>query len=253
MLVLLLIAPISASTGTEEGGKQVSGGTWNIISLFGDATLSNCHSNLYNDDESADYGEQRKGSGIVNIDFTCSMDPVLDRDLILIEGDNIDARFKIELDGQWTNGQGDCTDDCENLIISLMKGDYTVATNEFDNLDQGTNFIEWAIPIYDQLVYWNGSSDNIAIQFTMKIKPIEGDFFTADRDAVFGLYYSPTENDDVGFGSEHTEIIFPLDTPPTASTGGGLGDFATPGFTWIITLSGLVMAAIIIPKSINDE
>ena len=86
-----------------------------------------------------------------------------------------------------------------------------------------------------------------------KIKPVEGWLFGADRDAVFGLYYSPTENDDVGFGSDHTEIIFPLDTPPTASTGGGLGDFATPGFTWIIGIGGLAMAAIIIPKSINDE
>ena len=253
MLVVLLIAPSSASTGIEEEDKQVSEGTWNIISLFGDATLSNCHSNLYDDDESADYGEQRKSSEILNIDFTCSMDPVLDRDLILIEDDDIDARFKIELDGQWTNGQGDCTDDCENLIISIIRGDDTVATNEFDNLEQGTNFIDWVIPIYDDLVYWNGSSDNIAIQFTMKIKPVEGGLFGADRDAVFGLYYSPTENDDVEFGSDHTEIIFPLDAPCTASCGGGLGDFATPGFTWIIGIGGLAMAAIIIPKSINDE
>lgn len=258
MLVVLLIAPSSASTGIEEEDKQVSGGTWNIISLFGDATLSNCHSNLYDDDDSADYGEQRKSSDILNIDFTCSMDPVLDRDLILIKGEDIDAKFKIELDGQWTNGQGDCTDDCENLIISLIKGDDIVATNEFDNLDQGTNVINWGIPIYDDLVYWNGSSDNIAIQFTMKIKPVDGGWFSTDRDAVFGLYYSPTENDDVGSGSDHTKIKFPLDVACTASCGGGLGDFGlgdftTPGFTWIISVGGLAMAAILIPKSIDDE
>ena len=255
MLVVLLIAPSSASAGKEEGNKQVSGDTaWRYISLFGDGQLSNCYSNLYGDGESADYGEQRNSDDVLNVDFTCSMDPVLDRDLILIEGDDIDARFKIELDGQWTNGQGDCTDDCENLIISLIRGDDTVATNEFDNLDQGTNFINWGIPIYDDLVYWNGSSDNIAIQFTMKIKPVEGGLFSADRDAVFGLYYSPTENSgSVYSDDDHTEITFPLDVPCTASCGGGLGDFATPGFTWIISIGGLAMAAILIPKLINDE
>ena len=254
MLVAVLITPSSASTGIEEGGKRVSGGTWNIISLFGDAQLSNCHSNLYNDDESADYGEQRESSGILDIDFTCNMDPELDRNLILIEGDKIKARFKIELDGQWTNGQDDCNDDCENLQISLMKGDNTVATKEFDNLDQGTNVITWDIPIYGDLVYWNGSSDNIAIQFTMKIKPVAGGFFSDDQDAVFGLYYSPTENDgSVHSDDDHTEITFPLDVPCTASCGGGLGDFATPGFTWVISIGGLAMAAILIPKSIDDE
>jgi hypothetical protein len=247
MLVVLLIAPSSASTGIEEGDKQVSGDTaWWHISLFGDDQLSNCYSILYGDGESADYGEQSNSGDILNINFTCSMDPVLDRDLILIEGDDIDARFKIELDGQWTNGQDDCNDDCENLNISLIKGDYTVAIKEFDNLDQGTNVIRWGIPIYDDLVYWNGSSDNIAIQFTMKIKPIEGGGFSADRDAVFGLYYSPTENDGPVYSDDdHTEIVFPV--PCTNCGGGGLEDL--PGFTWIISIGGLAMAAILIQNS----
>ena len=254
MLVVLLITPSSASTGIGEGDKQASGRTVNIISLFGDAQLSNCYSNLNNDDESADYGEQREISDILNINLTCSLDPVLDRDLILMEDDDIDARFKIELDGQWTNGQDDCNDDCENLNISLIKGDNTVAMKEFDNLDQGTNVINWGIPIFGDLVYWNGSSDNIAIQFTMKIKPIEGGWFSADQDAVFGLYYSPTENDgSVHSGDDHTELTFPLDVPCTSSCGGGLEDFMTPGFTWIIGVGGLAMAAILIPKSIDDE
>jgi len=254
MIVGLLITPSSASTGIEEGEKQVSGGTWNIISLFGDAQLSNCHSNLYNDDQSADYGEQRKSSGILDIDITCNMDPVLDRNLVLIETDRIEARFKIELDGQWTNGQDDCNNDCENLQISLLKGGNTVATKEFDDLDQGINVINWDIAILGDLVYWNGSSDNIAIQLTMKIKPVEGGFFGDDKDAAFGLYYSPTDNDGTGFSDDdYTRLSFPLEVECTASCGGGLGDFATPGFTWIIAISGLVMAAIIIPKSIGDE
>ncbi len=253
LLLSMMAVPSSASTEMEEEGKQVSEGTWNIIRVFGDATLSNCHSNLYNDDESADYGEQRNSDDVVNIDFTCSMNPVLDRDLILIEGDNIETRFKIELDGQWTNGQDDCTDDCEDLIISLIKGDDTVATREFDNLDLGTNVIHWDIPIYGDLVYWNGSSDNIAIKFTMKIKPVEGGWFSEDRDAVFGLYYSPTENDEVEFGSDLTQIKFPLDTTCTASCGGGLGDFMNPGFTWIMGAGGLALGALIVPSSKDEE
>lgn len=249
MLVALLITPSSASTGTEEEDKRVSAGSWNIISLFGDAQLSNCHSNLNNDDESSDYGEKRASSGILDIDFTCNMNPVLDRNLVLIENDGINARFKIELDGQWTNGQDDCNNDCENLHISLLKGGNTVATKEFDDLDQGTNVINWDIAILGDLVYWNGSSDNIAVQFTMKIKPVNEGFFGTDKDAAFGLHYSPTDNDDnVLSGDDYTRLSFPLNVECGASCGGGLGDFATPGFTWIIAISGLVMAAIIIPK-----
>ena len=254
MVVVLLITPSSASTGIEEGDKRVSAGTWNIISLFGDAQLSNCHSNLNNDDESADYGEKRASSGILDIDFTCNMNPVLDRNLVLIENDRINARFKIELDGQWTNGQDDCTNDCENLQISLLKGGNTVATKEFNDLDQGTNVINWDIAILGDHVYWNGSSDNIAIKFTMKIKPVDGGLFGTDTDAAFGLHYSPTDNDGTVLSDDdYTRLSFPLEVECTVSCGGGLGDFATPGFTWIISISGLVMAAILIPKSIDDE
>jgi len=254
MLVAMLIPPSSASTGIEEGDKQVSWSSWRIVSLFGDAQLSNCHSNLNADDESADYGELRESSDILNIDFTCTMDPVLDRNLTLIEGDNIDARFKIELDGQWTNGQGVCADDCENLKISLIKGADIVATKEFDDLEQGTNVIDWDIPIYDDLIYWNGSSDNIAIKFTMKIKPVEGQWFSEDQDAVFGLYYSPTVYDGVVTSEDdHSEIRLPLNGSCMASCGGNLGDFATPGFTWIIGVAGLAMAAIVVSKSNDDQ
>ena len=38
-----------------------------------------------------------------------------------------------------------------------------------------------------------------------------------------------------------------------ASCGGDLGDFATPGFTWIIGVVGLAMAAIVVPKSNEGE
>ena len=250
----MLITPSSASAGIEEGDKQVSGNSWHIVSLFGDAQLSNCHSNLFFDEESADYGELRESSDNLNIDFTCTMDPVLDRNLTLIEGDNIDARFKIELDGQWTNGQNDCNDDCEDLKISLIKGGNTVATKEFDNLEQGTNVIDWEIPIYNNLIYWNGSSDNIAIQFTMKIKPIEDGWLNDQQDAVFGLYYSPTESDGmVTSEDDFSEITLPINGSCMASCGGNLEDFATPGFTWILGVAGLAMAAIVVSKSNDDE
>ena len=252
MLVVVLITPSSASTGMEEE-KQVSGGTWNIISLFGDAQLSNCHSNLYDDDESADYGEQRKSSGILNIDLTCNMDPVLDRNLVLIETDKIKARFKIELEGQWTNGQDDCNNDCEDLQISLLKGGSAVATKEFGDLDQGTNVITWDIPIFGDLVYWNGSSDNIAVKFTMKIKPIEGGLFSSSTDAAFGLHYSPTDNDGSVFSDDdYTRLSFPLDEECTVSCGGGLGDFATPGFGFIGTIAILCLATIVLRRERLD-
>ena len=129
LLVFLLFIPSTASVmGDDE--MQASGETWNIISLFGDAQLSNCHSNLYDDDESADYGEERKTSGVLTIDLTCTMDPALDRNLVLKENDRINARFKIELEGEWTNGQGDCNNDCEDLQISLLKGGNTLNKRE---------------------------------------------------------------------------------------------------------------------------
>ena len=244
LLVLLLFIPSTASVmGDDE--IRASGETWNIISLFGDAQLSNCHSNLYDDDESADYGEERKTSGVLTIDLTCTMDPVLDRNLVLKENDRINARFKIELEGEWTNGQGDCNNDCEDLQISLLKGGNTVAMKEFSDLDQGTNVINWEIPILGDLVYWNGSAQNIAVKFTMKIKAVEGGFFDEAVDAAFGLHYSPTDDGGAVFsGDDYTRMSFPLDTECTASCGGGLGDFATPGFGFIGTITVLCLATI---------
>jgi len=92
------------------------------------------------------------------------------------------------------------------------------------------------------------------IELSNDPQPIEDGWFNDQQDAVFGLYYSPTVYDGVVTSEDdHSEIRLPLNGSCMASCGGNLGDFATPGFTWIIGVAGLAMAAIVVSKSNDDE
>ncbi len=262
MLAVLLVTPSTASPGSEAGIMQTGSEDGqpdaenNTIYLFGNMQLSNCYSKFNSTDESsADYGEESKSSGTLDVKVTCRMDPTLGENIALAEGEMIMSRFTLELDGEWTNGQGGCNVDCENLNISLLKGNRVVAIKEFDSLSTGQNQINWDFPVEGDLIYWNGSTDTMAIEFTMKLKAIEGILWSG-TDALFGLYYAHPEN----ANETYPMMTFPIlnqtafeDLNPPVS-GGGSGDDGgiLPGFTSMIGIGGLAAAALLRPKP-DDE
>ena len=265
MLAVMLTSSTTASSGFEAGILQSPGSEDgqpdaenNTLYVFGNAQLTNCLSKFNNtDSESANYGEESQGSGSLDVKVTCRMDPVLGENIALKEGEMINARFAIDLGGEWTNGQNGCNGDCENLNISILKANNAVAIKEFDSLSDGENFINWDIPVVEELIYWNGSTENIGVEFTMKLKGIQGSWpFGADEDALFGLYFSHLEN----AAEYNASVTFPIlnQTAFEEITGGGGGggggdEGMLPGFTSIIGVGGLAAAALLRPSKSEDE
>ena len=235
------------SPGSEDGQPDAEN---NTLYLFGNPQLSNCFSKFNNtDDSSANYGEESKGgSGILDVKVTCRMDPVLNDDVMLKEGEMINAKFTINLGGEWVNGQNPCNGDCENLNISFLKGNRAVAIKEFDSLGDGENSIIWDVPVTEDLVTWNGSQETLGVEFTMKLKPLAGTFGIGGEDAIFGLYYTHMENT----AERNASVTFPIlnqtavdELTDDGSMSGGDDAGLLPGFTAMVGIGGLAAASLL--------
>ena len=241
------------SPGSEDGQPTAE---HNTLYMFGNAGLTNCNSKFNNTNaDSAEYGEDtRGGGGEVNMKLTCRMEPTLDEDVILAVGEMIEMNFMLNLNGQWTNGQETCDGSCENLNISLAKGGREVAIKEFDSLSDGENQVMWSLPVTEDLTTWNGSQESFTVEFTMVIKSQAGGWFSAEDEAVFGLFFThpshaPAYNASVTFPILNETAVEEL----TGGGGGGGDDDAglLPGFTSMIGIGGLAAAALL--RANEDE
>ena len=255
MLAVMMTSSTTATPGM--GTMQMSPGSedgqptaeHNTLYFFGNPQLSNCNSKFNNTNaDSAEYGEEsRGGNGVLNVKVTCRMEPVLNEDVILAVGEMIDMRFMLNLNGQWTNGQESCSGDCENLNLSLMKGGREVAVREYDSLADGENAVQWQLPVTEDLAYWNGSQESFTVEFRMVINSQAGGWFSAEDEAIFGLFYTHPNN----AAEYNASITFPIlnETAVEELTGGGSsgGDDAglLPGFTAMVGIGGLAAAALL--------
>ena len=240
------VGTMQMSPGSEDGQPTAE---HNTLYFFGNPQLSNCNSKFNNTNaDSAEYGEEsRGGNGVLNVKVTCRMEPVLNEDVILAVGEMIDMRFMLNLNGQWTNGQESCSGDCENLNVSLMKGGREVAVREYDSLADGENAVQWQLPVTEDLAYWNGSQESFTVEFRMVINSQAGGWFSAEDEAIFGLFYTHPNN----AAEYNASITFPIlnETAVEELTGGGSsgGDDGglLPGFTAMVGIGGLAAAALL--------
>lgn len=255
MLAVLMMSSTTATPGV--GTMQMSPGSedgqptaeHNTLYFFGNPQISNCNSKFNNTNaDSAEYGEEsRGGNGQLNVKVTCRMEPVLSEDVILAIGEMIDMRFMLNLNGQWTNGQDSCSGDCENLNVSLMKGGREVAVREYDALSDGENQVQWQLPVTEDLAYWNGSQESFTVEFRMVINSQAGGWFSAEDEAIFGLFYTHPNN----AAEYNASITFPILNETaveelTGGGGGGGGDSGLmPGFTAMVGIGGLAAAALL--------
>jgi len=193
----LTSAPIMQGANSGEQPDDVN----STFYLFGRETGTPCWGHYNNTDEDTSrlgYGEEEKTSGQLSIDWTCRMDPVLDHNIALEEGQTIRIHVIIDLEGEWENGQGNCqNNDCENLNISLMRGGKTAITQEFNGLSGGENTIDWDIPVTEDLVPWNKSEDSPAIRFTWIGATQSGFFGFGGSNVKFRLYHThPCHSDE---------------------------------------------------------
>ena len=228
----------------------------NTMFLYGRDNMEPCwgHFNASDEDNANNgYGEETTGSGTLDIEVTCRMETFVKNRMLLKEGEDIHMRFKIEIGGEWRNGQGECAGDCENLNITLMRGGVEAYTQEFPNLENGENDVHWQLPVYPDLVEWNKSQDEPAIKFTMVLKPTTF-LVIFGNDAQFRLYFNDEQHSD---SSYNATVMFPIlnETAADEFLEDELGiEEKTPGFTALIGVGGLAAAALIRPsKKADDE
>lgn len=257
MLAILMVTPTTAAPLAEGEIKamQVTADPRqpdhvnNTFHFYGRPNMEPCWGHFNGTDEDSapnGYGEDDSG-GTLDLELTCRMDPALQKDIMLDQDEMIRIHLKIQADGNWQNGNGNCNGDCENLNITLMRGGREVMTRQYDNIEPGVETeVIWEIPVTEALVPWNKTEDSPAIRITMVIKAVEGSFLFPGTDAYFKLFYANENHAE----SDNSTVTFPILNDSAAAEAGGGDDNLleggdTPGFGTMIGVGGLALAALL--------
>ena len=177
-LVAMLLVPVqagdvSAQQEQQEDPRQPNANNTTMY-LFHDGFADAWSHFNASDEESSTEGEFReeKDNGIININLRFRMKPDLTRQLLMEENGEFRGNFKIDVGGDWTNGDnnGPCNNDCENLNITIFRGGAEVWTNQFTGIQQGEQNVPFAFAVTEDHKEWDGRDDNPIIEVTMKLK-----------------------------------------------------------------------------------
>jgi hypothetical protein len=177
-LVAMLLVPVqagdvSAQQEQQEDPRQPNANNTTMYLYHDGFADAWSHFNA-SDDESNAEGEYRKedDNGLINIDLRFRMKPDLNRQLLMEENGEFRGNFKIDVGGDWTNGDnnGPCNNDCENLNITVFRGGAEVWTNQFTGIQQGEQNVPFAFAVTEEHMEWDGRDDSPIIEVTMKLK-----------------------------------------------------------------------------------
>ena len=260
ILVAMLLVPVQAGDVTaqqeqQEDPRQPNANNTTMY-LFHDGFADAWSHFNTSDEESTAEGEYREedDNGVININLRFRMKPDLDRQLLMEENGEFRGNFKIDVGGDWTNGDNDgaCNNDCENLNITVFRGGAEVWTNQFTGIQQGEQNVPFAFAVTEDHMEWNGRDDNPIIEVTMKLK----------GDVQPGLIPGTTVGDPAHFaiklGTE-SRLEMPID-PVSWEEGFEIVDDDmvddmedTPGFTLVVAGAALGMALFVNQRRENHE
>ena len=213
------------------------------------------HWSHFNANETDNAGDnllyQEKTQGVISIDERFTMNPQMTKKLNMTLDGEIRIVLNIYLEGDWTNNdnQGPCTNDCEELNVTLWSGATAILRQHVPQVSEGWNTITIPHRITNQQTLWDSSTANPAIQIEMKVK---GDrqqtspFTVSGEIANFSLRLS---------GDGNTRVELPID--PTSWEEGFQEDDTPkmaeeqPGFLFMAALATMTLAAVYLPS--RDE
>ena len=181
------------------------------------------HFNVNETDNAPDnLWSQEKRSGVISIDQRFTMNPQLTQKLNMTLDGEIRIVLDIYLEGDWTNNDnnGPCTNDCDELNVTLWAGATEIVTKHVPQVSSGWNTITITHRIVEGQTLWDGSTSNPAIQLEMKVKGDEQTGFlgtTQGTPANFTLRLS---------GDGQTRVELPID--PSSWEEGFQSDEAPP-------------------------
>ena len=207
------------------------------------------HFNANETDNAADnLWSQEKRSGVISIDQRFTMNPQLTKKLNMTLDGEIRIVLDIYLEGDWTNNDnnGPCTNDCDELNVTLWAGATEIITKHVPQVSSGWNTITITHRITEGQTLWDGSTSNPALQLEMKVKGDEQTGFlgtTQGTPANFTMRLS---------GDGQTRVELPID--PTSWEAGFQADDTPPmaeeqpGFLFMAALATMTLAAVYLPS-----
>ena len=212
------------------------------------------HFNVNETDNAGDnMYSQEKTQGVINIDQRFSMNPQMSKRLNMTLDGEIRIVLNIYLEGDWTNNdnEGPCTNDCEELNVTIWAGATTIVRQHVPQVSNGWNPITITHRITEGQTLWDASTANPSIQIEMKVK---GDFSTngiwntgekanysielsAEGDTYIELPIDPTSWDKTFQAGE--------DELPAAEE--------QPGFLFMSALATMTLAAVYLPSRKDSE
>ena len=258
-LVAMLLVPVqagdvSAQQTQEEDPKQPNANNTTMY-MYHDGFADAWSHFADNDTESAAEGELReeKDNGIIDINLRFRMKPDLDKRLLMTENGEFRGNFKIDVGGDWTNGDNDgpCNGDCENLNITVFRGASEVWTNQFTGLQQGENSVPFAFAVTEDHMEWDGRDDSPIIEVTMKVKGDRqnggpGGFILEGNPAHFAIKLGMESKLEMPIDADSWSLEF------QAGDDMMMDDEDTPGFT-LVTVSAALGMALFMNKGREED
>ena len=266
LLAILITAPVTGGTSVmaqqeetddpcAEDPKQPcenqtilylwSNGQSTFWSHFNATEENNAGNNMYS---------QEKTQGVINIDQRFSMNPQMSKKLNMTLDGEVRIILNIYLQGDWKNNdnQGPCTNDCEELNVTLWAGATAIKRQHVPQVSEGWNPITITHRIEEGQTLWDASTANPSIQIQMKVK---GDrqqttpVTVSGEIANFSLKLS---------GDGDTRVELPID-PTSWDEAFQAGDDMMnnsedqPGFLFLTAIATMTMAAVYLPSRNESE
>ena len=201
---------------------------------------------------------QEKTQGVINIDQRFSMNPQMNKRLNMTLDGEIRIILNIYLQGDWTNNdnQGPCTNDCDELNVTLLSGATAVVRQHVPQVSTGWNPITITHRIAEDQTLWDASTANPSIQLEMKVKgdrqqttpiTVSGEIanfsleLSAEGDTRVELPIDPASWDE-SFQAGEDGVMAPADD-------GGI----LPGFLFTSALATMTLAAVYLPSRKDSE
>ena len=222
-----------------------SNGQTTFWSHFNATEENNAGDNMYS---------QEKNQGVINIDQRFTMNPQMDKRLNMTLDGEVRIVLNIYLQGDWKNNdnQGPCTNDCDELNVTLWAGATAIKRQHVPQVSEGWNPITITHRIEEGQTLWDASTSNPSIQIQMKVK---GDrqqtspITVSGEIANFSLKLS---------GDGETRVELPID-PSSWSSEFQAGDEEMPmaeeqpGFLFLTAVATMAMAAVYLPSRKDSE
>ena len=258
LLAAMLFTPVqggevNAQQTQEDDPKQPSANS-STLYLYHDGFADAWTHFADNDTNSAETGELReeKDNGVIDINLRFRMKPDLDRQLLMTENGEVRGNIKIDVAGDWTNGDnnGPCNNDCENLNITVFKGATELWTNQFTGIQQGEQSVPFTFTLTEEQLQWDGRDDSPIIQVTMKVK---GD---RQNGIIPGTVQGNPAHFAIKLGME-SRVELPIDEESwnedfVLDNGDMMDEEDTPGFTLVTASAALGMALFTNRKNDSD-